>query len=226
MAKLTLKGEPRKVLGRKVKKLRSEGKIPANIYGKKVKSMSITLDAKEFDKIFEEAGETTLIDLAVGTSKHAVLVRNVQHDPIEEGVLHVDFQQVDLKEKVTANVTIVLIGDSPAEKQGLGTVVQYLDEVEVEALPADLPENFEIDKSTLAEVEQAVLVSDLKVDKKLVEVKTSGDEIVVKVEPPTKEEEIASAPVEAVEGEAGATPAEGAPADANVGESPKEEPKK
>lgn len=214
MANLVLQATERKVLGKKVKKLRKEGLVPGNVYGKKIKSKAISMDAKEFAKVYKEAGETSLIDLQLGKTKNAVLVRNIQQDPIEGLVLHVDFQQVDLKEKITAEVPVVLVGESPAEKQSLGTVVQHLDTIEVEALPADLPENFEIDKSQLAEVDQAVLVKDLKVDTKKVEIKANPEEIVVKVEPPKKEEEVAPAPAATEE-----TPAEGAPAE---GEAPKE----
>lgn len=183
MTKITLKSEKRDVFGRKVSKLRKSGKIPANIFGKKIKSEAITVDSKEFTSVFEKAGETQLIEL----NGKSVLVSNIQRDPISDMVIHVDFRQVDLTEKIEAKVPVVLEGESPAEKQNLGTVVQQIDEIEVEALPADLPERIVVDASILVEVDQAIYVKDLKVDKK-VEVKTDMESIVVKVEPPTKEE--------------------------------------
>ncbi|MBI2103806.1 50S ribosomal protein L25 [Candidatus Woesebacteria bacterium] len=213
MTKLKLKAQVRKTLGRKVKKLRGEGLTPANIYGKKVKSTAVSIDTKEFEKLFKEAGETTLIDLDTGKDKRTVLIRNVQVHPVDDQVLHVDFQQVDLKTKVTVEIPVEVVGEAPAEKQGLGTVVQHVDEIEVEALPTDLPEKFEVDASALAEVDQAIFVKDLKVAKG-VEVKDDPEKIVVKVEPLRKEEEVAPAlPVEgevAVEGEKPTeTPVEG-----------------
>lgn len=202
MNKTTLEAKVRKVTGRKVKTLRKEGWLPANIYGKKIKSQVVQVKALDFGKAYQAAGETGLISLM----GRAVLVSGVQTDPLTDAPIHVDFRQVDLKEKVTAGVPVGLVGESPAEKGGIGTVVQYIDEIEVEALPTDLPEKFEIDASGLSEVDQAVFVSDLKYDKAKVEVKNDPEEIIVKVEPPQKEEVVAPPPAEgpaATEAEAG-----------------------
>lgn len=198
MQKQSLKAEKRKVLGRKVKKLRREGILPANIYGKKIKSQAIQVPLAEFNKIFKKVGETGVVELSVNSSNRPVLINSVQLDPVSDTPIHADFLQVDLKEKVTAGVPVELTGESPAEKQGLGTVVQQIDEIEVEALPGDLPEKFEIDLSVLTEVNQQVQVKDLTVDKKKVEVKQDGQQIIVKVEPPRKEEEAAPLPKEEV----------------------------
>lgn len=196
MQKNTLKAEKRKVLGRKVKKLRREGVLPANIYGKKIKSLSIKFPVVDFEKVYKAAGETGIVEIAVGKQKKPVLISNVQLDPVTDKPLHVDFHQVDLKEKTTADVPIELIGESPAEKQGLGTVVQSINEIEVEALPKDLPDKFEIDLSKLTEVEQTVQVKDLVVDTKKVKILAEAEQIIVKVEPPRKEEEVAPPPSE------------------------------
>lgn len=196
MQKNTLKAEKRKVLGRKVKKLRREGVLPANIYGKKIKSLSIKFPVVDFEKVYKAAGETGIVEIAIGKQKKPVLISNVQLDPVTDKPLHVDFHQVDLKEKTTADVPIELIGESPAEKQGLGTVVQSINEIEVEALPKDLPDKFEIDLSKLTEVEQTVQVKDLVVDTKKVKILAEAEQIIVKVEPPRKEEEVAPPPSE------------------------------
>jgi len=213
MEKIVLKAKIRKDIGRKVKLLRKEGILPANIYGKKIKSESIQIDLKEFLNIYKVVGDTKLFYI----NERPVLVTNIQKDPVSDSLLHIDFHQVDLKEKVEAKVPVELIGESPAEKQSIGTVVQYLNEIEVEALPTDLPDKFEIDISKLSEVDQMVHVKDLPFDKSKIEVKTDLEEILVKVEPPQKEEIIpppvsevpAEGEVPAVEGE---TPAvEGQP---------------
>lgn len=213
MDKQILEAEIRKISGRKLKALRSQGVLPANVYGKKIKSEALQVNLKDFEKLFAKVGETGLITLNIKNGKKeekAVLVSNIQIDPISDLPIHVDFRQVDLSEKISAEVPVEMVGESPAEKQSLGTVVQYLDKIEVEALPTDLPEKFLIDISELAEVDQAVHVKDLKVDPKKVTVKVNPDEILLKVEPPQKEE-VAPAPV-AAEGEVpaeGAVPAEG-----------------
>jgi large subunit ribosomal protein L25 len=215
MNKLTLKAEVRKISGRKVKNLRKEGILPGNISGKKIKSEAVQVVFKDFDKVYKEAGETGLVTLEIGKEEKPVLIHNLQVNPVSDVPVHVDFLQVDLKEKVEADVPVELTGESPAEKQALGTVVQYINEIKVEALPMDLPEKFEVDTSELSEVDQAIYVKDLKVDRAKVDIKTGPDEIVVKVEPPQKEEVIET-PIVAV-GAEGAVPAEGeAPVDGTV----------
>jgi large subunit ribosomal protein L25 len=210
MNKLTLKAEVRKISGRKVKNLRKEGILPGNISGKKIKSEAVQVVFKDFDKVYKEAGETGLVTLEIGKEEKPVLIHNLQVNPVSDVPVHVDFLQVDLKEKVEADVPVELTGESPAEKQALGTVVQYINEIKVEALPMDLPEKFEVDTSELSEVDQAIYVKDLKVDRAKVDIKTGPDEIVVKVEPPQKEEVVAPpAPVEGEVPAEGATPAEG-----------------
>ena len=211
MEKITLKAKARKEVGRKVKLLRKEGILPANIYGKKIKSESIQITLPDFREVYKKAGETGLIYIEVEGNKEAkpVLVANIQRDPVSNATLHIDFHQVDLKEKIGAKVPVELTGESPAEKQSIGTVVQYLSEVEVEALPTDLPEKFVVDISALIEVDQSLFVKDIKVDKSKVEIKTDIESILVKVEPPQKEEVVvAPAPAE------GEVPAEGAVAPA------------
>lgn len=205
MPKTTLKAEKRKTEGRKVKTLRKEGILPGNVYGKKVKSLSVQVNLKEFEKMYKEIGETGLLMLNIGDEERPVLIHNLQLDPVSDAPIHVDFLQVDLKEKVEADIPVELSGESPAEKQVVGTVVQYINEVKVEALPTDLPERFEVDITSLSEVDQSILVKDIKYDKTKIEIKGDLEAIVAKVEPPQKEE-VVEAPVapegEVVEGEA------------------------
>lgn len=221
MDKPTLKVEIRKVLGRKVKALRRDGILPANIYGKNVKSLAVELPVKDFLKVFEKTGETGLLNVQVDGQVKPVLVSNVQYHPVTDFPLHADFRQVDLKEKITAPVPIEIIGEASAERTGIGIMVQQMAEVEVEALPTDLPEKIVVDVSKLENVDDAVHVKDLDVDREKVALQAEEDQIVVKIEPPAVEEvappteeevpeEGAEAP--AAEGEAapeGEAPAEG-----------------
>lgn len=219
--------EKRSFFGRKVKRLRKEGIIPGNIFGKNLKSLAVQFSLKDFETVYKSVGETGLVKLETDKETYPALIHGVQSDPATGNLLHVDFLKVDLKEKVTAPVPIETMGISPAEKQGLGTVVLYIDEVEVEALPADLPEKFGVDISTLTEVDQAIFVKDLQFDKEKVEIKADPETILVKVEPPEKEEEVPVPTEEAVaEGEA---PAEGeVPAETEGGkeQSPQKEEEK
>src|SRR3990167_6848313 len=181
MDKQILKVEKRELLGRKVKKLKKKGILPGNVFGKDVESVSLQLPLSEFNKVYKETGETGLIELQVNGDKKPVLIHNLQKDPVSDMPIHVDFLQVNLKQKVTADVPVEAVGESPAEKQGLGTVVQYINEIEVEALPTDLLEKFVIDVSKLEEVDQAILVKDLKYDKAKIELKVDSEEIIAKV---------------------------------------------
>jgi large subunit ribosomal protein L25 len=214
MTKITLKAEVRKITGRKVKTLRAKGIVPANIYGKDVKSKAIQVSSKELREVFKKAGETGIVDVL----ESPVLIHNIQTHPATGEILHVDFLQVNLKEKVTAQIPVEVVGESPVEKSGIGTVVILVQEIEVEALPGDLPQSFEIDATILTEVEQAVKISDLKYDKEKVEIKADPETILVKVEPPQKEEIIQPTVVE--ETQEGTT--EEKPAEEKVEEKPEE----
>ena len=234
MDRVKLTAKKREILGRKVKTLRREGLLPANIYGKGISSVAVELPVKEFNAVFEKAGETGLIELVVGKDTHPVLITNVQVHPVTDLPLHADFRQVDLKEKIIAPVPVELVGESPAEKSGVGILVQQLNEVEVEALPTDLPERIEVDISKLENVDDSILVKALDVDPAKVTVLTDEEQIVVKIEPQAAEE-VAPEPVaeegaEGAEGEAPVIEGEGegeAPGEGEVpaegGEDKKEE---
>ena len=187
--KHTLSVEPRTILGRKVKQLRAQGLIPANIFGSKVKSTGIQVDAKEFLKLYDQVGDTGLIDLQITGEKQTrpVLVHLIQTHPVLGEPLHVDLRQVDLKEKITAQVPIELVGESPAIDQKGGILVQLLNEVEVEALPTDFPEKIEIDISTLSELGDSLHVSDLKLDTKKLTILNDAESTVAHIESPKEE---------------------------------------
>lgn len=176
--KLTV--EKRKVLGKKVKKLRREGILPANIYGKDIKSLAVALPQKEFEKVFKEVGETGLVDVAVNGEVKPVLIHNVQIEPLSNQYLHADFYQVNLKEKIKAMVPVVIIGEAKAVLDKVGIVLQPLSEIEVEALPEDLPEKIEVNVEKLANLEEQIAVGDLKAMPG-VEILTDPEQVVVKI---------------------------------------------
>lgn len=176
--KLTV--EKRKVLGKKVKKLRKDGLLPANIYGRDIKSLAVQLPYKEFEKVFQEVGETGLIDVEVDGTLRPVLIHNVQLDYITRTPVHADFFQVNLKEKVKTMVPVVTAGEPKAVTDKLGLLMQTLSEVEVEALPEDLPEHIEVNVEPLTLVHEQITVGDLKVAKG-VSILTDGGQVVVKI---------------------------------------------
>ena len=222
--KLKLKVNSRKLTGRKVKQLRAQGTLPANIYGKGVKSLSIQLPLKDFAAAFKQVGETGILELIVNkeTKTRPVLVHHVQQHPVIDEILHVDFRQVDLTETVIVKIPVEITGEAPAITKG-GVLIQLINEVEVEALPADLPDKFTLDVSRLEEIGQSFSLKDLKVSAKVKLLTENLEELVIKIESPTKEEE--EKPVEAapatVEGEAEPEPKE----EEKPAEPPKEEKK-
>lgn len=198
MKKTTLTVEPRNLEGRKVKQLRKEGKIPANIFGKQTKSLSVQVTLDAFTKVFKQVGETSLLDLQVGSETRPVLIQNVQVHPVSGAVLHVDFRQVDLKEKVKAHVPLVVSGDAPAVSEKLGVLLTLLDELEVEALPTDLPEKLEVSVASLTKLHDSVKVKDLTLPKGVTalvdpdsEIVKIGDLVTKEAEKQAQEEEAA-----------------------------------
>lgn len=185
MDKLSLIAEERKVLGKKVKKLRADGALPAHVFGSGLEGENVLVSAKEFLKTFHQAGETTLIDLKIGAEKvRPVLVREVQYDPVTGEPIHIDFYQVDLTKKVKVPVPITLIGESPETvKLGEAIVLQTLGEVEVEALPSDLVEKIEVDITSLMQIDDAITIGHLNYDRSKLTLSAPEEEIVVKLAP-------------------------------------------
>jgi large subunit ribosomal protein L25 len=214
MANTELKVAPRTVLGKKVKQLRRQGWIPANVYGHKVESTSVQAPTADLLTLMRKLSRNEIINLTVEGEKEprTVVVRDVARDPVTSHLLHIDFYQISMTEKMRAEVPVVLTGTSPAVATQGGVLLQTLERVAVEALPGDIPQQFEIDVSRLVELEQSVHVSDLDVDTSKVTLHTDPEVVLARVASPrlaTAEEEAAEA-AEAAEGVEGA-PAEGAP---------------
>ena len=223
MEQIPLSAQKRTVLGRKVKKIREEGLIPGHVFGHKVKTIHVQVKKGEFSKVFEEVGETGIVNLAVDGEKRPVLIRNLQVHPVTDKPLHIDFYQVNLAEKVKVDVPLEVIGESPAVEKKVGLLLTPVSEVEVEALPADLPEKIEIDISKLENVGDEIKVKDLAVDKSKVEILSDEELVVVQIgELVTKEMEEVEAEIEAEQAEAVAEAAPVAETEAAAEEGGKE----
>ncbi len=223
MNKFNLKAEKRTVLGSKVKKLRRQGVIPANVFGKTIDSQAIQVSQVEFNRVYKEAGETSLIwlKLEAEDKERPTLVTAVTHNPITGDKLHIDFHQVNLKEKVNANVPVEIVGEAQMIKDGLAVLDKHLHEIEIEALPTDIPENIVFDISTLKEIGDHLKVSDVKLPEGVTLV-TDPETTVVALGALQKEEEPLE--TEVVEAEVvGETPA--AEGEVKEGEKPAEAPK-
>ncbi|MEK7166667.1 MAG: 50S ribosomal protein L25 [Patescibacteria group bacterium] len=165
MKKYRLEAEIRTLFGKKNRKLRTAGKVPGNVFGKNVKSEAVEVAADKLLQAFTQVGETGLLELAIDKDLRAVLIQNIQIHPVTQKPLHVDFHQVNLKEKVKVNVPLEITGIAPAVEQKLGVLLTLLDQLEVEALPTDLPEKILVDVSVLTKVGNAFSVANLSLPK-------------------------------------------------------------
>jgi large subunit ribosomal protein L25 len=188
----------RSVLGKKVKALRRSGTTPANVYGHGTQSQAVEVDTMTLAHTLKRLERNAILSLRIEGEKAArpVIVRQVQRDILNDKILHVDFYQVSLAEKMKADVPFILVGKAPAVEDLGGILLQGLDSIAVEALPADIPPHIEVDISSLATFYSSVHVRDLVIDPK-VHVLTEGDSVITSVSPPRKVVEAAVAEEEA-----------------------------
>lgn len=188
--KILLTAEARTVTGKAVGKLRKTKKIPAVLYGHGLKNINLAVADKEFEKIFNRAGTSSLVQLQIGDQPPVpVLIQNVQKDILTEKVRHIDFHQVKMSEKISAEVNLKFVGEAKAVKEAGGILVKNLNALKVECLPQDLVQEIEVDISSLKSFEDIIRVKDLNIPANL-QLKEKGDEAVVRVQPPRSEEEL------------------------------------
>jgi large subunit ribosomal protein L25 len=197
MANASLKVEERVIFGKKVARLRRQGVTPANIYGHGLDSKAIQVPTPELVRLLKETSRNAIIDLSVGgePATRPVMIRSVQRDPVTHEILHVDFYQVSLKEKMRAEVPVHLVGESPAVKDLGGILLQEVETLTVRALPTDIPAAIEVDVSGLTELEQSLHVGQLPRNDRY-EILADPDVVLVKVAAPRLAEEVEEAPVE------------------------------
>lgn len=163
---MKLSVKKRDIFGKKVKNLRAQGLVPAVIYGKHVQAESISCMKNDLLKVYRVAWYSTPVELT-GDVDHLVLINSLQLDPVSDEIISADFLAVSKTEKVSAKIPVVTFGESQIEKLNEGKIMQIKDEVEVEALPQNLPSKFEIDISVLQTVNDVFFVKDLKVSDKV-----------------------------------------------------------
>lgn len=186
---IELQAEKRELIGKSQNSLRKQGFLPSVIYGHDVEAMPIQIKYSDFEKVFKLAGESTLINLKItspaGEKKEPALIKDIQRDPVSEKIIHADFYKVNLKEKIKAKIPLVLVGESEAVKAG-GVLVKTVNEVEVEALPQDLPHELQINISSLQSFGDHILVKDILVSEK-VKIEADLEDIVALVQEPRQE---------------------------------------
>lgn len=155
----------REKLGKANTDLRKKGLIPAVVYGRDFPNKHVSINPKDFLKALSEAGESTIINLVLGTEKWPVLIYDIQKNYLTSEIVHVDFYKVQMDEKIKADVVLEFIGEAPAVKEKLGILNKSFSEIEVEALPGDLPHSLEVDLSSLVDLTVSIHVKDLKLPK-------------------------------------------------------------
>lgn len=187
---LILEAKLRELRGKHTKQLRQKGLLPAVLYGKGKDTLSLQVSARDFKRVFHQAGESTLINLKIaGQGDKKVLVHDVAKHFMKDVPIHVDFYEVDLARKIRTKVPIHFKGTAPAVKELGGVLVKNLNELEVEALPQDLPPFLEVDIENLKSFNELMRISDLKISEKI---KLMGhpEDVIVKVQAPRSEEEL------------------------------------
>jgi len=197
--KIELNADIREATGRRVKHLRTEGLIPAVLYGRDLDSTLLQVDAVDLGKALRVAGTHQLITLKVNNGQpQMTLARDIQRDVVKHDYLHVDFYAVKMDEKVRTQVPLILIGDPPGVTEEGGILTQGLDELEIECVPSELIASIEVDVSGLVEINDTISVSDLDVPGTITVI-AEPESMVAKIEPPRREEELEALEEELIE---------------------------
>lgn len=191
MVKTNLKSKTRDETGKKVRKFRRENKIPAVLYGNRIKNQNLWVDYLDFQKIYGQAGESTILELDINEKKKAnVLIHDVQLNPLSGKFSHIDFFEVRMDQKIETEVPIEFIGESEAVKSLGGVLVKSLDAIPVVCLPADLPAKIEVDISSLKTFDDAIKIGSLGISSRI-KVQIDPETVIANVAKPRSEEELA-----------------------------------
>jgi len=199
MTDFRIKADERQVVGKKVKKIRQAGQIPAVLYGHDFKNLNLALNLHDFLRIYKEAGTSNLIDLKIDDKDPVkVLFREPDFDAISNQPIHLDIYKVKMSEKLTTEIPLSFINESAAVLELEGNLVKNFDALEVECLPNDLVSEFEVDLSLLKTFDDTIKIADIKIPE-TIEVKADPEEVVALVMPPRSEEEMAELETEVIE---------------------------
>jgi len=194
---LNLSAQTRKEPSKRLKFLRKKGQLPAVLYGPGMNNILLELNYQLFEKIYEAAGESSLVSLKIKGDKksYQVLIHDVQRDPLTGNFIHVDFYQPSLEKKIEVDIPFEFLGESEAVKNLGGTLIKNITEVRVKSLPQSLPHQIRVNIEKLKTFEDHIKISDLEIPQG-VEVLKEPQEIIVSVVPPTKVEEELEKPIE------------------------------
>ncbi len=227
MENLLIKANLREIVGKKVGELREQDLIPAVLYGHQVENKNLVVNSHEFNKIYKQAGASSLLDLQIDKDPPViVLIHDVQYDPVKHQPIHIDFYQIKMDEKITTTISLVFTGEAPAVKELGGILTTSLKELEVKCLPGDLIKEILVDLSSLKTFDDKITVGDLKVSE-AIEILTDNQVVVATVVAPRKKEEFEEPKAEEVseagEGEEGEVEAKEGEEGVDVGDNKDQE---
>lgn len=174
----------------KAEAIRAKGLIPGILYGKGLESVSVTIEAASFSKLYSGAGESSLIDLSVDEGKPVkVLIQDLQYDPVKGKITHVDFRQIDMNKEMHATLKLIFVGEAPAVKELGGTLVKAQDSLHIKCLPKDLVSEVNVDLSNLKTFENIIHVKDLQLPAGITATEDLN-QVIVKVAAPLTEEQL------------------------------------
>lgn len=183
--------EPRSITGKKLGALRRESRIPAIVYGPGFENILLSLSLRDFEKLYRQAGESSLIDLAIdGKEPFKVLIHDVQREPVTNHAVHTDLYRVNMSEKLTTSIPLAFAGESRAVKELNGILVKNITEIEIRCLPEHLLHEIPVALAQLTELEQTIKVKDLALPPGLEIVRHLGNDIIAIVMPPVSDEEM------------------------------------
>jgi len=192
MDKVKLGAKKRTEMGRKTNKGRKAGKVPAILYGKEIENQPLWIDSLELQKLIKKHGESIIIDLSIDDNDDRnVIINETQRDPVSHNYSHVDFYQVNMKEKIETEVELVFVGESEAVKTLGGVLVKNVSHVKVKCLPVDLPSHIDVNISKIKNFDDHIAIKDLNISEK-VEIEADPETVVALVTPPRSEEELSS----------------------------------
>ncbi len=186
--------ETRKERGKQLAKLRTDGKLPAVVYGPKEEATPLTIERVAFEKLLKQAGESSVIVLEGLATPKEVIVHEVAFDPARGGMIHVDFYALEAGKEITIGVPLEFVGEAPAIKLG-GTLTKVLYEIEVTCMPAHIPQHITVDIATLTDFEKQIHVKDLVIPKN-VKVENDPEDVVALVQAVAEETEVPVAPID------------------------------
>ena len=231
MEQIELHVVTRELMGKKSRFLRRQGITPVHLFGYDTEPMALQCETLQLKQVLKTAGKTKLVGLRVDKHRkpRSVVVREVQKNALSGELVHVDFFQVSMEEKIKVEVPVVLVGEAPALKSKTNMMVRELAAVEIECLPDRIPESIQVDISGLAEDDQSMQVKDLVLGEGVVAL-SNPEQVIVRIAPlkieKVEKPVVAEAVAEGAEGAEAAPAAEGAPGEGKESKGSKKEEKK